>query len=207
MLTNQLSDDVAIKYMPMVTRLARGMGKRVGYSSFEHEDLVGSGAYALVNHYRKHGGSEYFEKTLSSAIWSGMIDFVRSQDPLPRSHRKSMKRAECRRQKMEQEECRLLPLSEVGHSVLPLVFVDIESVQIKYEDSAFDNIERSECVEMVAKCVQSLPPEHRVVMGLLLNDGMTVPEVALCTGMSSRKVRSIKELSIGKIRRMMKNER
>lgn len=211
-------------FLPLVRRIAGKMGSRLP-ASVQVGDLVQAGCLGLVQAWSRFSvdGGASFESYASSRIRGAMLDWLRSEDLLPKAVRKESKRIdativklrnELGREPREEEiaEAAGLALSDYQDSMasmtnshlLSLEDLGVESPEdIGRADSSSDPYEQllgSQTATMLVDAIESLPERERMVLSLHHEEEMTFREIAEILNLSEARICQLHGQSLSRIR-------
>lgn len=158
--------------------------------NIESSDLINAGAYGLYEAIRKYDSSK---KTLLKTyaefrIKGAMLDFLRSQDPIPRSRHKKEKLGE----------------------IEPLEFVNVESLKNESPHSGeerndpFINASARERAEKISSAIKELPSRERTIIKLYHYEGLTLKDIGSRLGITEGYASQIHSEVIKKLKKKLK---
>jgi RNA polymerase sigma factor for flagellar operon FliA len=212
------------EFIPLVRRIAGKMSSRLP-PSVEMGDLVQAGCLGLAQAWSRFSteGGASFESFASSRIRGAMLDWLRSEDLLPKAVRKESKRIDAvvvklrhqlGREPREDEiaEAVGLPLSDyqdamasMGNShILSLEDLGVESPEdIGAADSSTDPYEQllgSQTALALVRAIESLPEREKLVLSLHHEEERTFKEIALILNLSEARICQLHGQCLSRIR-------
>lgn len=212
------------EFLPLVRRIAGKMSSRLP-PSVELGDLVQAGCLGLAQAWSRFSseGGACFESFASSRIRGSMLDWLRSEDLLPKAVRKESKRLDAAigklrhqlgREPREEEIAQAagLSLSDFHESmasmansrILSLEDLGVDSPEdIGVADSSTDPYEQllgSQTALALSRAIDALPEREKLVLGLHHEEDMTFKDIASVLGLSEARVCQLHGQCLARIR-------
>ena len=215
------------EFLPMVRRIAGKMSSRLP-SSVEVGDLIQAGCLGLAQawgRFSSEGGTS-FETYASSRIRGAMLDWLRSEDLLPKAARRESKRIDAALGKLRHQlgreprdeeiaEALGLPLADYQESIaslenshlLSLEDLGVESPEdLAAADSSSDPYELllgSQTARGLIRAIDALPERERMILSLHHEEEMTFKEIAQILELSEARICQLHGQCLSRIRSHM----
>jgi len=194
-------------------------------SNLEFEDIVQVGVIGLIDAANKYDPTRdnKFETYAEFRIRGAIIDELRKEDWLPRYMRDIIKKVENVRAKLASELMREPTEAEIADELdLPidtvfeamrnvtdsnlLSYTDIEPF-INGEESDFNPFEvsvKNELKEILAKCIEKLNEQEKIVLSLYYYEGLNLREISEVLEVSESRVSQIRSCAFKKLKNYLK---
>lgn len=212
------------EFIPLVRRIAGKMSSRLP-PSVELGDLIQAGCLGLAQAWSRFSteGGACFESFASSRIRGAMLDWLRSEDLLPKSVRKELKRIDASmgklrhqlgREPREEEIAEAVGLSLFDYQaamasmanshILSLEDLGVDTPEnIGAADSSTDPYEQllgSQTARALALSIDALPEREKIVLSLHHEEEMTFKEIGLILDLSEARICQLHGQCLGRIR-------
>ena len=182
-------------YIPLVKKIASSIYKRLpDYSEVEFEDLVGVGYIGLMEakHHFDENKKTSFGTYASILIRGRILDYLRSLD--------------VRTKEEEEEGINKRKTLSIEEFINESIKEDRLSFLGTDDENPFDNIERKELMDLVAKAIDSvLSDNEKIVLSLFFKEGLKQREIADIMNITPARVTQIKKAALKKIRGFLEN--
>jgi RNA polymerase sigma factor for flagellar operon FliA len=225
--TPALKEKLTVHYAPLVKYVAGRLAVHVS-QHVEYDDLVGYGAFGLIDAIEKFDPSKgfKFETYAAFRIKGTMIDHIRKLDWVPRALRQKNKQLEQVYAQFEEEFGRLPTEDELAEkldiskeeaqdlvkksAVLSMVSLDdyleqnyeasfTSSLSDSGEESPEEQYSKQERKEMLADAINKLSERERLVVTLYYFEDLTVREISSIMKVSDSRVSQIHIRAISKL--------
>lgn len=218
--TGRIPRDVAVRFIPLIRRLARGVAQRLP-PQVSTDDLVGAGFVALVELYAKNPSTPLAELeriALPRLRWA-MLDELRNADPLSRRMRQRARRISKANRDLEltygrkpthSEVAAYLKLSQEAYGAALRLAQSGETSPIdSYDDADLaDNAsvgpeERMTQVEALGRlrtALDALPPRLRRVLELYYGDDLTLRQIGNVLGVTEARISQLLSDAVRRLR-------
>ena len=212
------------EFIPLVRRIAGKMASRLP-SSVEVGDLIQAGCLGLAQAWGRfsvEGGSS-FETYASSRIRGAMLDWLRSEDLLPKSARKESKKIDAAIVKLRNQLGREPREEEIANSLgvslddyqdsmaslenshlLSLEDLGVESPEdLAAADSSHDPYELllgSQTAKLLTYAIDNLPEREKLILSLHHEEEMTFKQIAEILDLSEARICQLHGQSLSRIR-------
>ena len=182
-------------YIPLVKKIASSIYKRLpDYSEVEFDDLVGAGYVGLMEARQHFDESKKtsFGTYASILIRGRILDYLRTFDVRTKEEKDE---GVNRRKTLSIEEF----ISEsIREDRLSFLGTD--------DENPFDELEKKELIEIVARAIDSvLNDNEKMVLSLFFREGLKQKEIANIMNITPARVTQIKKAALKKIRGFLKN--
>ena len=231
--TGTLDTNARIKnYAPLVRRMAHHLAARLP-SSVQIDDIIQAGMIGLMDaaaRFEESQGNQ-FETYATQRIRGAMLDELRSNDWLPRSTRKSLRRIESAMHKLEQRLGRApsevelakelnVPLPEYqsmlqearGYELLHLEDFgrddDDDFLERNLPDDRENPFERYKDARFRAALVEAiehLPEREKLLMGLYYEQELNFKEIAAVLEVSESRICQLHSQAVARLRTKLKS--
>ena len=196
----------------------------------DYDDIISCGSIALLNAVEKYDYTRdiKFETFASVGIRGAMIDYLRKQDWVPRSLRKSMKDIDAAYAELqntfgksptddEMADKLNMPVDEY-HEILGKTYAsnilsleeliadnNSEGMLASSSDSEVEyQIEAKELTEILAKAIEELSEKERIIISLYYYEGLKSKQVAAVLEVSESRVSQLHAKALMKLKYNMK---
>lgn len=225
-------DELIVNYVPLVKNIA---GRLYGsfHSQVEYDDIVGYGIIGLIDAVEKFDYKKNikFETYASIRIRGSVVDYLRTNDWIPRSLRAKYKKVEevIERLQLESEEeisdARIaeelgMSTAEYNKYMGEITTYAVVSLEEKIdENSSFDIVsedeeiqpqavlEKKELKRKLASALQELPEKERLVLELYYYSELTYKEIAEVLEVTESRISQIHTKAISKLKIALKDYR
>jgi len=215
-----LPREVALRFIPMIRRIARGLAKRLP-PQVAVDDLVGAAFVALVELHREHASTplEEFERLASTRLRYAMLDQLRDADPLSRRMRKKAKEVERTRTKLESSVGRPVSRAELAKAsgTSEAAIAEVEALaasgaaeswagayELEIPDSSAAGPEeeagRAQSLDQLRTALGALPPRHRKVLELYYGEELTLRQIGNVLGVTEARISQLVADAVKKLR-------
>lgn len=215
-----LSREVALRFIPIIRRLARGLAKRLP-PEVAVDDLVGAGFVALVELHGAHPSTppDQFEGLAVTRLRYAMLDQLRDADPLSRRMRTKAKQMERVRAELENDMGRPVTRGEVAEAsgISEAAIGEVEAVaatsaaeawggayELEIPDSTAMGPEekagRSQALDQLRTALDALPPRHRRVLELYYGEELTLRQIGNVLGVTEARISQLVTGAVKKLR-------
>jgi len=231
--TGTLDTNARIKtFAPLVRRMAHHLAARLP-SSVQIDDIIQAGMIGLMDaaaRFEESQGNQ-FETYATQRIRGAMLDELRSNDWLPRSTRKSLRRIESAMHKLEQRLGRApseielakelgVPLGEYqsmlqearGYELLHLEDFsrddDDDFLERNLPDDRENPFERYKDARFRAALVEAiehLPEREKLLMGLYYEQELNFKEIAAVLEVSESRICQLHSQAVARLRTKLKS--
>lgn len=223
-------DSLIVSYVPLVKNIA---GRLYGsfHSQVEYDDIVGYGIIGLIDAVEKFDYKKNikFETYAGIRIRGSVVDYLRTNDWIPRSLRAKYKKVEeiIERLQMESEDevsdSRIaeelgMTLSEYSKYMGEITTYAVVSLEEKIEEnSSFDIatddedvqphavLEKKELRQRLTHVLQKLPEKERLVLELYYYSELTYKEIAEVLEVTESRISQIHTKAISKLKIALKD--
>ncbi|MDQ6620884.1 MAG: RNA polymerase sigma factor FliA [Pseudomonadota bacterium] len=231
--TAKLDSETRIKeFAPLVRRMAHHMAAKLP-PSVEIDDIIQAGMIGLMDaasRYQEGQGAQ-FETFATQRIRGAMLDELRSNDWLPRSARKSMRRIEAAVHKLQQRlgraatekeiaaelgetlesyqsllqearGCELLHLEDFGRSD------DDDYLDRHCPDKGnnpLDLFQDARFRGALVKAIEALPEREKLLMGLYYEQDLNFKEIAAVLEVSESRVCQLHSQAVARLRARLRD--
>ncbi len=197
--------EIAARFVPIIRRLARCFAQRLP-SHISIDDLIGAGAVALVEHYRRNGSlvGEDFERAAVARIRGAMLDELRGADPLTRRMRQRERQIAAAGRNLEAALGRWPTHVEIADhlKITPEAYSAAVRVSHASQVTTFDEAEiadreaigpeerlsKTERLERLRGALGSLPPRLKQVLELHFGEGLTLRQIGGMMGVTEARI-------------------
>jgi RNA polymerase sigma factor for flagellar operon FliA len=218
--TGRIPRDVAVRFIPLIRRLARGVAQRLP-PQVSTDDLVGAGFVALVELYAKNPSMPLadLERIAMPRLRWAMLDELRNADPLSRRMRQRARRISKANRDLEltygrkpthSEVAAYLKLSQEAYGAALRLAQSGETSPIdSYDDvDLADNAsvgpeERMTQVEALGRlrtALDALPPRLRRVLELYYGDDLTLRQIGNVLGVTEARISQLLSDAVRRLR-------
>jgi RNA polymerase sigma factor for flagellar operon FliA len=203
--TANIPPELAARFVPIIRRLARCFAQRLP-SHISIDDLIGAGAVALVEHYRRNGAlaGEDFERAAVARIRGAMLDELRGADPLTRRMRQRERQIAQAGRKLEASLGRWPTHVEIADhlKITPEAYSAAIRVSHASQVTTFDEAEiadreaigpeerlsKTERLERLRGALGNLPPRLKQVLELHFGEGLTLRQIGGMLGVTEARI-------------------
>lgn len=224
---NRIPREVAVRLVPMIRRLARGIAQRLP-PQVSVDDLVGAGFVALVELYAKHLDIPLadFERMAMPRIRWAMMDELRNADPLSRRMRQRARRIakasrdlqhELGRKPTHSEVAARLQLSpesygtalRLAHSGEPTSLDAMEDMELADTHAAGPEelMNRTESLAQLRTGLDALPPRLKRVLELYYGDDLTLRQIGNLLGVTEARISQLLSDAVQRLRKSCNSDR
>ncbi len=217
----------ADRYLPIVRKIVGGMRAHLpAHADFEELISVGvSGLMSAITKYDREKG-ETFETYASIRIRGAILDELRRLDWMPRSIRTKYRNLQKTVQMLEQELGRTPIDSEIREALgltekkyrkmraqtspISMIFLDRavtgdesnlhEAIADEKQPLGFENLERTEMLELITERIDRLPDRQRRVLAMYYQEGMRLAEIAEVFSLSEARISQIHSQALSVLR-------
>lgn len=215
-LDHSSTDDVVVRYAPLVKRIAHHLMARLP-SSVQLDDLIQAGLVGLLEAVKKYDASKgaSFETYAGIRIRGSMIDDVRRGDWAPRSVHRNARRVSQAMQAVEMRTGRDASDQEVADEMAVSldeyhdILIDSASSKLFSYDEILSEDPSGETASVsdmanpleglqqdllrrhLAQAIGQLPERERLVLALYYNEELNLKEIGLVLGVSESRVSQI----------------
>jgi RNA polymerase sigma factor for flagellar operon FliA len=220
------------EFAPLVRRMAHHLAAKLP-PSVEIDDIIQAGMIGLMDAASRfqEGQGAQFETFASQRIRGAMLDELRSNDWLPRSTRKALRKIESTVHKLEQQLGRApteteiaagldVPLAEYqsllqearGYELLHLEDFgrseDDDYLDRHCPDDSANPLERFQDARFRAalvKAIEQLPEREKLLMGLYYEQDMNFKEIAAVMEVSESRICQLHSQAVARLRARMRD--
>lgn len=203
-----LSREVALRFIPIIRRLARGLAKRLP-PQVAVDDLVGAAFVALVELHRAHPSTpaDEFERLAVTRLRYAMLDQLRDADPLSRRMRKKAREVERVRAELESKLGGPVTRGQIAEAsgTTEAAIAEVEALaatsaaeawggayELEIPDSSAVGPEeqagRAQAVDQLRTALGALPPRHRQVLELYYGEELTLRQIGNVLGVTEARI-------------------
>jgi RNA polymerase sigma factor for flagellar operon FliA len=218
--TGRIPRDVAVRFIPLIRRLARGVAQRLP-PQVSTDDLVGAGFVALVELYAKNPSMPLsdLERIAMPRLRWAMLDELRNADPLSRRMRQRARRIAKANRDLElsygrkpthAEVASHLKLSQEAYGAALRLAQSGETSSIEtYDDvdladsTSVGPEERMTQVEALGKlrtALDALPPRLKRVLELYYGDDLTLRQIGNVLGVTEARISQLLSDAVRRLR-------
>lgn len=212
--------DVAVRFVPLIRRLARGLAQRLP-PQVSIDDLIGAGFVALVELYAKnpHASLSDLERVSLPRIRWAMLDELRNADPLSRRMRQRARRIaktardmqhELGRKPSHAEIAERLRLTPEAYGAALRLAQNGEAVSIDANDEMElpdrqtcgpeEDMQRTESLGRLQTAVDALPPRLKRVLELYYGDDLTLRQIGNILGVTEARISQLLSDAVKRMR-------
>lgn len=224
---DRIPREVAIRLVPMIRRLARGIAQRLP-PQVSVDDLVGAGFVALVELYAKNTDIALadFERMAMPRIRWAMMDELRNADPLSRRMRQRARRIakasrdlqhELGRKPTHAEVAARLHLSpesygtalRLAQSGEPTSLDAMEDMDLPDTHAAGpeEQMNRTESLAQLRTGLNALPPRLKRVLELYYGDDLTLRQIGNLLGVTEARISQLLSDAVQRLRKSCNSDR
>lgn len=230
-----IANELIKHYMYLVTfhveRIAINLPRNVHRDDLTSLALMG--LYDAINKFEPERGLK-FDTYASFRIRGSIIDGLRKEDWLPRSHRERTKQIEAISEKLEQLHQRTptakeianelgITASEVESLIRDTLFANVLSIEEKVQDNSSDHKEgvsyviedeqtvlpdehmmNLELQQQLAESIKQLNENEQLVISLFYQDELTMTEIGKVLNLTTSRISQIHKSSLFKLRKILK---
>lgn len=223
----ELRNKILLNYMRIVKSIAARMSS-VYKNKAEMEDIINEGVLVLMDCIEKYDPDRgvKFETYASFRIKGAIIDFIRSQDWVPRSLRKKVKTVEDAYYKLQSETGDQVSEEDVAAHLNISVdelnrtigeansFFLLSYEELLLDNSAFNNclsddstewqIHEEELKNVIAQSIDQLNDSERAVISLYYYEELKLKDIARVLGVTQSRVSQIHAKALLKMKTKLK---
>lgn len=213
-----LRNILAEHYIPLVKLVAGRLGISLP-SYVDKEDFISTGFFGLIQAIERYDLERgvKFETYATVRIRGAMLDALRMQDWIPTSIRQKAKQYQNAVRKLEDKLGRTATDLEIAEelsiseeqlsdllseiqvaTVVPLE--DFSQTAESGSSSFAEIIEKSELRELLAKAIEKLPENERLVLSLYYYDELTLREISLIMQLSEARISQLHTKGVFRLR-------
>lgn len=221
---NQAPAEGMAAHLPFVRRIAGKMASRLP-SSVDVNDLIQAGCEGLAQAWERFSpdAGSPFEAFASSRVRGAMLDWLRSEDLLPKAARAESKRLDSATSALRQELGRApreeeiaaragMSLSDYQESMasldnsrlLSLEDLGAENpedfVPASLSSDPFEQLLASQTAQLLAQAIDDLPERERLVLSLHHEEELTFKEIAQILDLSEARICQLHGQCLSRIR-------
>jgi len=217
-------------HLPLVQRVLRRMGFNGGFLPvLDREDLLSFGIMGLLeasDRFDPRKGVP-FEAYAITRIRGAILDGIRAIDPLSRVARQRSRQIDrswsslagsLGREPTADEICRDTELTMVNYrqavTLAGRVPVSLDATSLSDSEGeylrdpqsefAFEDIEKAQLLEDLAREVRALPERELLIVSLYYKEGLRSGEIALVLGVSASRVHQLHTRALGRLRKSLR---
>lgn len=221
-----LSRELALRFIPIIRRLARGLAKRLP-PQVAVDDLVGAGFVALVELHGAHPSTppDEFEGLAVTRLRYAMLDQLRGADPLSRRMRSRARELERVRAELEADVGRPVTRGEVAEAsgINEAAIAEVEALAAASAAEAWsgayeleipdvgavgpeEQAGRSQALDQLRTALDALPPRHRRVLELYYGEELTLRQIGNVLGVTEARISQLVSGAVKKLRATVADE-
>ncbi len=218
--TGRIPRDVAVRFIPLIRRLARGVAQRLP-PQVSTDDLVGAGFVALVELYAKNPSMSLIELeriAMPRLRWA-MLDELRNADPLSRRMRQRARRISKATRDLElsygrkpthNEVANYLKISQEAYGAALRLAQSGETSSIEtYDDVDLadtsgvgpeEHMTQVESLAQLRTALDALPPRLKRVLELYYGDDLTLRQIGNVLGVTEARISQLLSDAVRRLR-------
>ena len=220
----QTRNIIMMEYLYLVKIIAARLSSAYKHLA-DYEDILSCGSIALINAIERYDYTRdiKFETFASIGIRGAMIDFLRKQDWVPRSLRKSMKEIDAAYAELQntlgksptdEQMAKKLEISvEEYHEILGKTYssnvLSLEELLVDSNDNVLASSEKSEVeykieskelTEILSQAIEALSKKEKIIISLYYYEGLKSKQIASVLEVSESRVSQLHAKALMKLK-------